>query len=67
LHPDAFINQLLQDQPDGVVTALRELHGNLADPPLSMDELLVGFARIGLVKTSAALRRLMESETQGPH
>jgi hypothetical protein len=61
LHPDGFINRLLQDQPDGVVTALRQLHGTLEAPPISMDELLVGFARIGLTRTVVALRSLMES------
>jgi hypothetical protein len=61
LHPDAFISRLLEDQPDGVVTAFRQLHRNLEDPPLSMDELLAGFARIGLVETVAELRRLMRS------
>jgi hypothetical protein len=61
LHPDTFIGRLLETQPDAVVTAFRRLHANLEDPPLSMDKLLAGFARIGLAETVAELRRLMES------
>jgi hypothetical protein len=59
LHPDAFISRLLAERPDGVVSAFHGLHRNLQDPPLSVDELLTGFARIGLIETAAELRRLM--------
>ena len=60
LHSDAFIGGLLENNPETVVTAFRQLHGSLADPPLSVDELLVGFARVGLVETVAGPRRQMK-------
>jgi len=59
LHPDAFITQLLENQSDDVVMAFRQLHRNLEDPPLSLDDLLTGFTRVGLVETVAELRRRM--------
>jgi hypothetical protein len=61
LHPDTFIDRLMETEPAGVVMAFRQLHGNLEDPPLPIDELLAGFARIGLAETVTELRRLLES------
>jgi predicted nucleic acid-binding protein len=60
LHPDTFICRILDNEPDEVVAALRQLHHDLKDPPIAMDELLSGFARVGLPETVTELRRLME-------
>jgi hypothetical protein len=60
LHPDTFICRILENEPDAVVAGLRKLHRDLKNPPIPLDELLTGFARIGLVETVAELRRLMD-------
>ena len=60
LHPDTFIRRILENEPEEVVAALRELHHDLKHPPIHMNELLTGFARIGLPETVTELRRLME-------
>jgi predicted nucleic acid-binding protein len=62
LHPDTFIRGLLNDKPDDVVAALRELHSDLNNPPIRMGELLTTFERNGLIQTVAELRRLMATE-----
>jgi|SRR5580704_366724 hypothetical protein len=56
LHPDTFIGRILANEPDEVIAALRELHRDLKDPPIPMNELLTGFARIGLPETVTELR-----------
>jgi predicted nucleic acid-binding protein len=61
LHPDAFIGRLLENEPDQVIAALCQLHLDLKHPSLSMDELLGGFARVGLVEVVAELRRRGET------
>jgi hypothetical protein len=60
VHPDIFVCRLLEADPVEVTDALHELHRDLKKPPFSMAELLALFERIGLVKTVAELRRLME-------
>jgi hypothetical protein len=60
LHPDPFICRILENEPDEAVAALRQLHHDLKDPPIAMDQLLTGLARIGLTKTVTELRRRME-------
>jgi hypothetical protein len=60
VHPDIFVSRLLEADPAEVTDALHELHRDLKKPPFSMPELLALFERIGLVKSVAELRRLME-------
>jgi hypothetical protein len=57
-HPDAFIRNLLDIDPDSVVCAVRDQAASLVNPPVSMAELLGIFERIGLHETVAELRRL---------
>jgi hypothetical protein len=61
MHPDEFAMLLLEAEPSEFIDALRELHRDLKKPPVPMAELLALFERIGLVKTVAELRLLMES------
>jgi hypothetical protein len=60
VHPDTFVGRLIEAEPAAVIDALRDLHRDLRKPAFSMDELLSLFERIGLVRTVAELRRLME-------
>jgi len=59
-HPDEFIRHLIDLTPTLVVDVVRAQHASLKNPPLSMDELLTLFERVGLAETVAELRRLME-------
>lgn len=56
-HPDEFIRHLLDLSPILVVDAVRDQHAALVRPPVSMEELLALFERLGLVETVAELRR----------
>ena len=47
-HPDAFILGLLTESSDEVIDSLRELRGDLANPPMTASELLAALARQGL-------------------
>jgi hypothetical protein len=58
-HPDPFIRQFLDVDPESVVGAVRDQHASLINPPVPMPELLGLFERIGLVETVAELRRLL--------
>jgi predicted nucleic acid-binding protein len=54
-HPDTFILGLLSDSPDEVIDALRELRGDLVNPPMTASELLAALARQGLAASAEAL------------
>lgn len=45
VHPDAFLVACLQQQPDLVLSTLRELRADLTRPPFSPDELLAAMIR----------------------
>ena len=56
-HPDEFIRHLLDLSLILVVDAVRDQQAALANPRVSMDELLGLFERLGLVETVIELRR----------
>jgi predicted nucleic acid-binding protein len=59
-HPDEFLRHVIDLAPGTFVDAVRTQHASMANPPVSMDELLELFERIGLAETVAQLRRLMD-------
>ena len=59
-HPDEFIRHLIDLTPTLVVDVVRAQQASLKNPPLSMDQLLALFERVGLPETVAELRRLMD-------
>jgi hypothetical protein len=54
-HPDAFIFDLFRTSPSEVVAALRELRGDLVNPPMTASDLLGALTRQGLAATAEAL------------
>jgi len=59
-HPDDFVVGLIDIDDMAVCEATRKQRANLLHPPKSVDELLDGFERVGLVKTVEFLRRRRE-------
>ncbi len=59
MRPDAFILRLLGASPEDVLKAIRAQQASLKNPPVPMPEMLALSRRIGLIKTVAALRRLL--------
>lgn len=55
-HPDAFIMQLFESNPEEVFAAAQEHRGSLRNPPTSVEEYLGMLSRQGLTRTTAALR-----------
>ena len=54
--PDAFVLQLLNDDPDRVLAALADDRADLINPPLSVEQYLAILERGGLVTTVLAIR-----------
>jgi len=59
-HPDDFVVGLIDIDEMAVCEAARRQRANLLHPPKSVDQLLDGFERTGLVKTVEFLRRRRE-------
>jgi PIN domain len=59
-HPDEFVHHLIDLAPRLVVDAVRDQQAQLVRPPIGMVALLAIFERLGLTKTTAELRRLMD-------
>lgn len=55
-HPDAFVSNLFDASPDGVLAAVRSHRAALRSPPRSVDEHLAALERIGLEGTVSLLR-----------
>jgi hypothetical protein len=58
-HPDEFLHHMMDLAPVAFVDAVRLQQANMANPPVSMNDLLALFERIGLAETVAELRRLI--------
>lgn len=56
LHPDLFISQCFADYSTKVITALKEQHRSLKNPPCSLSDLLNVLRRCGIPDTVAILR-----------
>ena len=59
-HPDEFIYRLIQLAPELVVAGLREQQRALNSPPTSMAEVLSILDKIGLTRTVAQLKRILD-------
>jgi hypothetical protein len=59
-HPDDFIMQLLDRDPDIVCAAVRRQRANLKNPTRTVDEMLEAFERQCLAQTVAILRNSRE-------
>lgn len=57
-HPDDFTCELLQGNPEAVVTVVREMRARRKRPPISPADFLSQFERQGLRKFVAQLRRI---------
>lgn len=60
LHPDEFVLQLLEENPDGVYEAVARQRAALQNPPQTAAELLETFERQGLKQTAARLRESID-------
>jgi hypothetical protein len=59
-HPDIFVRNAIDLAPVQVADAVREQAAALTRPPVSVEQLLLTFEKVGLLETVAELRRLME-------
>jgi len=60
-HPDEFVRHLVDLAPVLVVDAVRDQQARLTNPPVTMNELLAIFERVGLAETVVELRRLLSA------
>ena len=56
VHPDEFIEHLLDLNPEAVCEAVRRIRRRLTSPPLSVDELLENYERHGLAVSASIVR-----------
>jgi hypothetical protein len=63
LHPDEFILQVMELDPDAVLDAAETHRRSLKNPPKSIEEFLASLETQGLPKTVAALRMLFQRAT----
>jgi predicted nucleic acid-binding protein len=56
IHPDAFVLGLIGQNAAAVLAVMREHRSNLKKPPMTVDEYLDNFARVGLVKSAETMR-----------
>lgn len=56
IHPDEFIEHLFDLNPEAVCEAVRRVRRRLANPPMSVDELLESYERHGLAVSASVLR-----------
>jgi hypothetical protein len=61
VHPDAFIERLLNWNPAVICSAVRAVRRRLVNPTRSAEEMLVNYERLGLVKTARMLRTQREA------
>ncbi|HMM57900.1 MAG TPA: hypothetical protein PKD77_09995 [Rudaea sp.] len=59
-HPDEFIEHAFGINPAAVIAAVHDHRASLAHPPKTVDELLDGYLRQGLVTTVGLLRHYAE-------
>lgn len=58
VHPDAFVLEALDRYPDLMMNIVTEQAGALKNPPITVEDLLDRFSIVGLVESSARLRKL---------
>jgi PIN domain len=56
IHPDAFVEHLLDLNPDVTCEAIRRIRRRLANPPHSVEEMIVNYERHGLAVSASILR-----------
>lgn len=56
VHPDEFVEHLLDLNPEAVCEAVRRVRRRLANPPTSANELLENYERHGLAVSASVLR-----------
>ena len=61
-HPDEFVSGLLDVDPDGVCTAVREQASALRNPPQSVAQLLDTLHVCGLPRSAARLREVLDPD-----
>ena len=54
-HPDTFIVDLFESDPDGVVAAVRDHRAALCNPPRSASDYLTALERLGLSRTASSV------------
>ena len=55
-HPDAFVADLFENDPEAVLAAVRGHRAALRNPPRSVSDYLTALERLGLDKTASLLR-----------
>ncbi|MCF0061739.1 PIN domain-containing protein [Dyadobacter chenwenxiniae] len=60
-HPDVFISNLIELNPDNTLKAFENQVGNLRKPSLTACAVLDKLEKVGLIKTSSMFLRLMQS------
>jgi hypothetical protein len=55
LHPDAFVCELIQREPQLVLAAMRDHRQDLKNPPKTAAEYLATLASLGMTNTVAAV------------
>jgi predicted nucleic acid-binding protein len=60
-HPDEFVRHMIDLGPVAVADAVRDQQARLVKPPVTMNELLALFERLGLVETVVELRRFLKT------
>ena len=58
-HPDEFVRRLIELAPAVVVETVHDQQAALKNPPVSIEELLAVFDRLGMATTTSELRRLL--------
>jgi len=61
IHPDAFIEHLLDLNPEVVCESVRRIRGRLVNPPCSAEEMIANYERHGLAATATILRSRVNS------
>jgi hypothetical protein len=56
IHPDAFVEHLLDLNPEAVCDAIRRIRRRLVNPPRSAEEIIANYERCGLAVSASILR-----------
>jgi hypothetical protein len=61
IHPDAFVEHLLDLNPEEVCEAIRKIRRRLVNPPYSAEEIIANYERHGLAISASILRTRINS------
>jgi predicted nucleic acid-binding protein len=61
IHPDAFVEHLLDLNSEVTCEAIRRIRRRLANPPCSAEDMILNYERNGLAVSASILRRLANS------